>query len=286
MLLREEVFKQIENSPGFPMLPEDTKKLLELLHDNSALEMQEVIELIEKNESLSKRLLSGVNSPMFGPNYYVETIKDAVVLLGYESVRNVAVQDMILNFFPAQKLPGQHFDIAVFWRHLVAVALLADEIGKIVAFEDEFRLFTYGLLHDIGTVIIDACLPDEMDEIEEKMLNGIHHLMAEKLVLGGLDHTDVGAWICEKWGLGESISRIVAFHHTPTLSSVVSDDLRIIYLSEIIGERYYEKLLGLTMPVIPYNVSILEDLSITENKLILLEDVLMNKVDAFIQPYL
>ena len=285
MLTKRQVYDKIVASPGYPELPEITRDLLRLLHQRYKADLVDMAEIAEKDPVLSERLLRSVNSPLFGSNSTVETVKDAVLLLGLESVRNITIQNLIIQFFPAKPLPGQHFDISLYWRHIVAVALVSNQIGRYVKHPDLFRLFTYCLLHDIGVIIIDACLPDLMDEIEAKMNNGIHQLIAEKLTLGGLTHNNVGAWISRKWDFGEPMTRVAEFHHTPTESPVLNNELRIIYISEILGERYYNKLAGFNLPETPIDSSILDALELREGQLTQIEEILPQLVDEFIASY-
>ena len=59
---------------------------------------------------------------------------------------------------------------------------------------DKEKIFTYGLIHDIGITVLDICLPEHLDKIHTMQLNGIHQLVAEKIVLGGLTHENIGMW--------------------------------------------------------------------------------------------
>lgn len=286
MFTREQVLQEIENSPGFPKFTEDDLELLNLFHDNASMDMDGVIAFVERNSDLSETLLASVNSPLMRRANPTLNVRDAVVTLGIESVCNIALQKMILKFFPARPLPGQTFDISIFWRHLTAVALMAGRIGILLNKDDLFRLFSYGILHDLGHIVIDACLPDKMDEIEAKAMTGMHHLVAEKTTLSGLTHTDIGAWICDKWGLGDSLRAIVANHHSAELCQQGDDDLKIIYVSEILGGRYYEKYRGVVPQDIEIDQTILHQLGLAEKKVRALEHTLPKRVDKFVQPYL
>ena len=84
-----------------------------------------------------------------------------------------------------------------------------------------------------------------IDEIISKLLKGIHQIVAEKTVLGGLTHADIGAWLCRKWNIREDIINIVEFHHSPLLSRLNTCEVKLLHLADIISTEYYEKLLGI-----------------------------------------
>ena len=118
------------------------------------------------------------------------------------------------------------------------------QIAKILNISDGNKLFTYGLIHDIGITILDACLPEKLTKISEKHMGGLHQIVAEKIVLNGLTHADIGKWICEEWGLPEEICDVVGYHHNPFLKENISIDVIIMHLADSISTNYYEGLLG------------------------------------------
>lgn len=123
----------------------------------------------------------------------------------------------------------------------VASYMIADETGLC----DKEKIFTYGLIHDIGITVLDICLPDHLDRIfTMQMEKGVHQIVAEKIVLGGITHSEIGIWICEKWGLPEEIIEIVGYHHTPFANSKASNEVKIMHLADHISTNYYENLLG------------------------------------------
>lgn len=279
------IYEKILHSPGYPQLPPEHIQLLHDLFENTSLSMNDLQSLIESHPEFSASIIRAVNSPVFNPEHPVDNVKSAILLLGAESISNIALQRLLLNYFPPRRLPGQHFDIAIFWHHLVAVGLAADKIGIMTGHEDPFRLFTYGLLHDIGVIVIDACLPDMMDEIESKVVSGLGSYAAEKLVLSGLSHTNIGEWVSRQWGIGDIIANIARYHHTPAESPSPSRDLDIISISEIMGDRYYANLLGVKTLILPYNMEIVDKLGLSTAQLSDLEELLPKLVDEFLDPF-
>ncbi|HHX62109.1 MAG TPA: HDOD domain-containing protein, partial [Epulopiscium sp.] len=121
----------------------------------------------------------------------------------------------------------------------------------------------YGLIHDIGIAVLDTCVPEVLDEITQKLKKGMHQVVAERSILGGITHSGVGAWLCERWNIPEDITGIVEFHHTPFASKTLTDELKLIYIADVISTEYYEKLLGLNLN---YQISkrIMESMGLTD----------------------
>lgn len=286
MLTRKQVLQTIDTSPAFPPLPQNMKSLLGIMHQRSKWDIDLIAELVQNEPALAKTILKSVNSPMAGTQKTIVDPKEAVLMLGIAAVRNLTVYTIVRQFFPAKPLPNQNFDIAKIWKHLVAVALASEMLGKHLGKDSKqtFELFTYGLIHDIGLIVIDACLPKEMDAIEEKMRH-MYHAVAERAVLSGHTHTTIGAWVCKKWGLDAITTRIVEFHHSPLMSPVLDDTLRIMYVAEILGGRYYEALSGIPLREKEMDMHIMQSLNISPAKADSIGKILPTAVQEFLSHY-
>lgn len=104
---------------------------------------------------------------------------------------------------------------------------------------------------------------------------GVHHIAAEKIILSGATHTEIGKWICSEWGLPEEIQDIVGYHHSPFMNSKSSNEIKIMYLADSISTNYYEKLLGTNRSFI-YSDKIREMLNLSKE---FIEDI-VNKLPA------
>lgn len=134
---------------------------------------------------------------------------------------------------------------------------------------DKYKLFSYGLCHDIGFAVVNACFPDEVEKIYQTMQKGIHQIVAERIVLGGVTHAEVGGWICKKWGIPEDIGLVAEYHHSPLNSKENTDEMKLIHLADSISTEYYEMLLGFQMSH-PIQSQVMEDLHVTRE---MLEDI-------------
>lgn len=72
-------------------------------------------------------------------------------------------------------------------------------------------------------------IPELLDEITQKLEKGMHQVVAERSILGGITHSEVGVWLCERWNIPKDITDIVGFHHTPFALETLTDELKLIY---------------------------------------------------------
>ncbi len=242
---KEELYRKIEESLFLPRLPEKTRLIFLLLSTPSLVNVDLLAEKLEEDAELKQLMLSRISSGYFGIRS-ISDIKQAVTLLGLEAVQN------LLIFFIAQKFfeilePGRSviFSMKKYWRHVLATSVAADLISERLGHPNRYRMFTYGLNHDIGLLAMNACLPEELDAITTKIMSGIPQIVAEKAVLGGTTHDQIGAWLCERWNFTPEITRVVQYHHTPFLCKEDEQTIYIMFLADTIGTNYYEKLLNI-----------------------------------------
>ncbi len=244
---KEKLFELLEHSERLPKLPQNISEILAILDDLVEVDVDLLADKVAHTEHLNELVLSNLNSGYYQMSRPVTSVRDAVVYLGMHTVRNLLIYFISLQLFP--DTPGtakrRTFDMPRYWRHVFGTSLAASMLAQRRGQGDRFKLFTYGLTHDIGIALIDACLPGLMDDVTDKVLGGIHQLAAERAVFGGLTHAEIGAWLCRKWSLPDDMTNIVEYHHAPFIAKATAGDVRLIHVADVISTMYYEKLLGL-----------------------------------------
>lgn len=213
MSAREEIFERLEGEKNIPSFPSVVIKLTELLEDPDST-AEDISELIKCDPALSSCLLRLANTIAFNTSITkIAKIDDAIVRLGYHNVKDLVFAiSMISNFSK-----GGFIDYDQFWMHSIAVAFTAKAIRKhakkLTDHADE--LYTCGLLHEIGILILDQWIGDfyqpvlvkydpEKDDLEK----------LEKEILG-VTHSEIGAYLLDKWKLPKSIVESVEHHRNP-----------------------------------------------------------------------
>jgi HD-like signal output (HDOD) protein len=126
-------------------------------------------------------------------------------LIGLSSFRNLVIASALSGVFP--KI--ERFDLAAFWRNSMLVAHLAHIIGRDLD-EDRDTLFTAGLMHGIGQLLIFLCLPLQA-QVAAQACEGVA-LEQQRVIEQGilqLDHFEVGRELARRWNFPDSIQSAI-----------------------------------------------------------------------------
>ena len=192
-----------------PNLSGSTRQLLGYLNDES-VELKIIVRAIECDQGLTIGLLRVANSPFYGMPNKVQTIHDAVVLLGFSNLRMIIVATMASSLqFPNL---GAGTDVRTLFRHGLAVAISASVVARSNAL-DTSALFLAGILHDVGVLALMSTYPELHQEARQLAArDGLSMYEAERAVFG-FDHADIGASLCRHWYLPEPIVQAIGAHH-------------------------------------------------------------------------
>ena len=216
-----------------PTLPKVVSHLLCAVEDprSSARE----INLIMSNDpALAARILKLVNSSFYAMPSPVTSIQQAVVILGFNTVRSLALSASVFDTF-AGKSGFSHED---FWLQSLSCALMCENLG---ARSDCLRIdscFTLGLLHGIGKIILDQYAPAKFEEvIATARRDALCFEAAHQMVLG-FANAEIGYWLAERWKISESVRDAIRFQNEPELAPPESRPLATaIRLARILCRR-------------------------------------------------
>lgn len=200
-----------DKAAALPALPSVVTELLDSFN-NPDLDVDTLARTITNDQALAARALRIANSPFYGLAGRVTTVHDAIVVLGFRAVRSLVLSAAMVD--SVGKVGEGQQNLISFWRHSVAVALLARGLAKQVG-ENPETAFTAGLLHDIGRVFFGACFPEHYRQV--KLWQHTHDAPschAEQEVLG-LTHGTAGRVLAKKWGLPAAIIAAISHHHEP-----------------------------------------------------------------------
>jgi len=195
-------------------LPEVTMKIIKLVEDPDST-AQDLNSIITNDPALGARILKVVNSAFYGLPGQIGSINRAIVLLGLNAVKNIAIAASLAKLFRGGKICPS-FDARDLWNQSLATAtatrLLAQQIG--LGLPDE--AFLAGLIHDIGIMV-------EIQARRNKFVEVMAHLadhpdqtlrQAETDILGA-NHEQFGAALCKLWKFPASFACVAGFHHHP-----------------------------------------------------------------------
>ena len=205
----EKIRKFLDKVEVLPLSPALLPKLLPKLSDVDT-NFDEVVEIIAFDPALTSKLLQICNSAYFGQESEVNSVAEAVSRVGYQSVYLLVAMINGSNCFPWPSPPG--VDAAKLWRHSITTAFNAKFVAESAGTHGNL-LFTAGLLHDIGKVI----LGQEEAPPSAGLFRGPSDAASverEKTVFG-CTHPEVGAALLERWKLPAQLAVAVRHHHDP-----------------------------------------------------------------------
>lgn len=193
-------------------------KLLKLSNDDNT-KIESLSQLIETEPVLAAKILKQVNSVAYALPTTITSINRAVSMLGFSVVRQLA---LTLQFHSklTQQNSTKSFDLLFFWQHCLYVASLSRRIAVALKYPDPDLVYTGGLIHDIGKVVLENYGRVTYSDFIASIGNNKHSTREQERSFFGITHTDMGHVFCLEWQLPTSITAIVACHHNqPTEAS-------------------------------------------------------------------
>ncbi len=214
-----------------PTLPRTVLKITELVN-NPKSSAKDLARIITDDQVLTARLLKLVNSSFYGFPQRISTVTGAIVLLGFDAIRNLLLTTSVFDVFSNNK-KSSRFNQEKFWDHSLGCAVGAKVIGNAMRHDRIEELFVSGLLHDIGKIVEMMFLPKQFSKITDYVNdNNILMRTAEEALLG-YTHAEIGKLLGERWNLPPKLISIIAHHHQPSAAGHFSMETAIVHLADI-----------------------------------------------------
>lgn len=207
-MMQNNIFQVIKQSKNLPQLPQVMLRLIKACKSEKT-SIEELTTIISTDPSLATRLLQIIGSPYVNLPKEVNSIKTAVVYLGLETIRNMAISSSAMHFFKLSK-SVKPFDMIEFWYHSYKCAVVAGKIAEESGYSDPDEFFLAGLLHDIGRLVLMQHFPEEYKSILETAGSEKQILLSESKLFD-TDTPQVSAWLFNQWNLNPLISDAVLF---------------------------------------------------------------------------
>ncbi len=234
------VIQVISNINNLPTPPIVFQQIQKALSDENASAAQ-VASILREDPAISAKVLKLTNSAFYGLPREIETVKQAVVIIGMEAVRNLVLSASVLDMFHGDSFDRQYQDH--FWRHSLAVASASRLVaGKSDTNEpiDIDSSFSAGLLHDIGKIIIACYLPDEFKQLVERRQTDTttSDYDLEEMVFG-YNHAQIGGFLGTQWKLPTKLQHAIVFHHEPSKCPVELLAPYVVHVGNFIAKKSF-----------------------------------------------
>jgi len=204
----KDIFEKLKQSNNLPQLPQIMLKLIKACNREET-SIEELTGIISTDPALTTRLIQIIGSPYINLPKEVNNIKTAVVYLGIDTIRNIAISTSAMRFFSLSKAVPE-FDIGGFWYHSYKCGVIAGKVAEENGFSNPDEFFLAGLLHDIGRLLLLQNFPDDYKAILETASNE-QQMLAEEARIFDTDTPKVSAWLFNQWKLNPLIADSVLF---------------------------------------------------------------------------
>lgn len=226
----ENVFACLSELPSLPALLIDALQQLDGNRDITVL-----VDKIGQDPSLAVRLLSIANSSFYGMSREIASLREAIVVLGFNRVR-----DLLIGICFSQMWSAHHddFDYAAFWHHSMAVADCSRQLANYTGINPELA-FTAGLLHDVGLLVIVFLFPDTTDRIVNKHKGRFPSAQKVQAVekegrIVCFDHADIGAKAAQYWNFPLAIQKAIEQHERAPAPNAAKSLGLLIYTANLL----------------------------------------------------
>ncbi len=217
----------VEHSGDLAALPASVTRLAAVIADPHSV-IGDVVEAIRFDQALTAAVLREANSAASASRRVISSVKDAAVRIGGARILSHCIAGALRTKL-GEALTSYGYGEMELWRHSVAAAVAAEELGLIVKTSGRGLEFTAALLHDIGKLVMGRKAPaDAMLAVWEAVKkNNVTCERAETAVIG-FSHAVLGAEIVKTWGLPEDIERAVRNHHASDAGPDACTDMVIV----------------------------------------------------------
>ena len=218
-----------------PTIPQTVGRVLQAVHDDHS-SAQDIAAIVETDPPIAARLLQLTNSAAFGLPNQVDSVQQAIALLGVRQTYLTVLSSAIINIAEASRT----FDYESYWRGASFTASAARNLAERYVLGHKAGIFTAGLLADIGRLALSQLVPNPYHIIHERMPQA--HLIAAEEDLLGVAHPEAGYILAAHWGLPSDIAEAIRFHHRPLRALEHHDVVAAVALAAVMAEAQLQEI--------------------------------------------
>lgn len=223
----------LDDEPELLTLPVIVNDLLALI-DAPDARMEQIIALVSADAALSARVLRLINSPYYALPVKVDSVENAVSLMGLQNLRDLVIATKVAEKF--RDFPGQMVDVHAFWQNSLYAASLARDLYRSLGHNRD-NLFAVALLHHLGTMVMLQKLPRQMEAILKSVQGNSADMFDAELAEFGYSHADVGAQLLQSWGMPEVFVEVTRHHHDFYQAPRYATESAIVHLADTVAQQ-------------------------------------------------
>ena len=263
-----------------PSFSTTVTKVLQICNrpDTSPMDLNRVISL---DPVLTGVLLKLVNSAYYSLGKEVSSVPQAIILLGINTVKNLALSTAVIGSIGHHDAQGG-LSREDFWVHSLGVGVISRSLAELRGVPAEARedYFVAGLLHDLGKIPLDHCYPAQYPLVLEAVRRERVSLAETERVFLGTDHGAVGALIAEKWRLHRDLLEVMFHHHDHQREGFVNSPfLMVVALGNLCANLWQIGSAGEVLSDTPLAERLRERLQLTPFQILSVRDRVVEDID-------
>ncbi len=219
-------------------LPEIARKIM-LRVESSGVTLAELERDIVKDQALTANVLKICNSPWYGFQQQISSIKRALMRIGLDTLKKIVLTSSFHSYYD-RNMPGYSTRKGDLMKHSVCCALVAELIAAEKGVKDTDVAFTAGLLHDIGKVVLDQYAFEKFNLIVDRVNNGYTSFLDAENQMLGYNHAVVGGLVARVWNLPEVLIDAISHHHEPERHTASAEIVSAVHLADSISSMFGE----------------------------------------------
>jgi len=190
-------------------------------------------EVIEKDPDLTARLLKLGNSSYFGFPTRLETVSEAISLIGVQEVQDLLLACSVVDVF--EGAPADLVNMESFWKHSLACGIGARSLAILRQIPKAEKFFVTAFLHDLGRLLLFNRAPVEVARIFELCQNRKMLLREAEVEVLGFDHARIGAELMRLWQFPAHVREAIAFHHQPMAAGFYQLESSLVHVADYLA---------------------------------------------------
>ncbi len=190
-------------------------------------------DIVSEDAALTARILRLANSSYFNFPGRVDTISQAITLIGTRQLQEIVLASSIVAVF--KDIPEEIVDMDAFWRHSITCGLACRIIATQRREANVESAFIFGLLHDIGRLVLFKAAAEQMSQVIQYARDTNQLLYVVERECLGYDHAKLGGMLLDAWKLPKHLADATRYHHNPLGCRDHQSDAATVHIADIIA---------------------------------------------------